>query len=496
MKFFATLLFLLISLSAVASPIKIKQLNNLIEKKHAGWVARDTSVSGLNDYQIKRLFGSLDVPDEQELFQDRGPLGKDAIDWRNINGINWVGPVMNQGNCGSCVAFAAVATLETQFRISSGLPWLMPTFSPQQLFSCGGGGCDLGWMPDIAVSALKSKGIVDLACSPYLSGSTGQDLSCKEIVCTNQAERTYRITDSKKPSSIFGGSAAKVKAALKNGPLITTMKVREDFLSYGSGIYKTVGGRSVGGHAISIVGFNDEGRYWIIRNSWGTDWGENGFARISYDDPSGIANSTWSLETKQSSQLFAIQSPSNHQYVTGDIKVEVKSGTPLKTQVIIAGEADTLDIPVCENQTNTECQTTLDTTKLKDGRYEIYAKYNSEASQVKEFYVLNHRPNSTVSFTAERGEDISKPISGRMEFEIDVKASPIMPASLTFIVEDMSGKIIAQRLTDTVVPQMKLGFRFNTIPTGKYKIYYIAETPFQGTMVRATSNIETITTKN
>jgi hypothetical protein len=72
----------------------------------------------------------------------------------------------------------------------------------------------------------------------------------------------------------------------------------------------------------------------------------------------------------------------------------------------------------------------------------------------------------------------------------------VIPQTVSLIITDMNGKIVAERVNDTVVEQMKLGFRFNTIPNGKYKIYYKALTPFNGTLVTATSNIETITTKN
>ena len=136
----------------------------------------------MSDFEIKRLLGSLDRPAGNALFEDRNMVN-DSIDWRNVNGVNWLGPVMNQGNCGSCVAFASVATLEATYRINSGLPWLSPTFSPQQLFNCGGGACSFGWRPANAASFLEKRGIVDAACAPYESGSTGEDVMCKKNFC-------------------------------------------------------------------------------------------------------------------------------------------------------------------------------------------------------------------------------------------------------------------------------------------------------------------------
>jgi C1A family cysteine protease len=495
MKQIFLILSLTVSLTANAASLKIQNLNRLIEKNHAGWIARETSVSNLSPSETKNLFGSLDIPEVSENFEDRSLLGNDALDWRNMNGTNWLGPVMNQGNCGSCVAFATVATFEAQFRITAGLPWLVPNFSTQQLFSCGGGACNYGWTPGAAASFLKSGGIVDAACSPYRSGSSSEDVACKEITCNNRKERTYKIADYNTPSSIFSGSSAKVKAALKKGPLVTTMKVYDDFTSYGGGIYKSVSNKVEGGHAISIIGYNDQERYWIIRNSWGPDWGEGGFARISYDDKSGVSISTWAFETKSNTHYLEIKSPSNHAYVSGEQIVQVKSEAALQSQVIISGENESINMSLCENGSSTNCQSTLDTTKLRDGRYEVYAQHGTDKSLVNEFFVLNHEPQAEIRFVASK-VDLKKALVGRIEFDIDVKASPVMPAALRFVIEDMKGKIVAQRVTDTVLPQMKLGFRFNTVPNGQYKIYYVAETTYQGTLARSVSNVEIVTTKN
>jgi C1A family cysteine protease len=491
-KNFLAMLLLGSALSASAS-VNINNINMLIQKNHAGWIARDNSISRMSDIEIKRLLGSTDRPTGNALFEDRNKANE-SMDWRNVNGTNWLGSVMNQGNCGSCVAFAAVATLEATYRINSGLSWLIPTFSPQQLFNCGGGACDYGWQPSTAASMLKNKGIVDAACAPYESGSTGQDVQCKKNFCEGQAERTYKITGSTSPS-FAGGSATKVKEALKKGPLVTTLTVYEDFLVYSSGIYKSVSRKSVGGHAVSLVGFNDEGRYWIVRNSWGADWGENGFIRVSYDDKSGIADNTWAYQTAAEDNYISIQSPNSHEYVSGSKVIQIAQAKAAPSEVVIKGDIDSINTIACQSA-NTACELSVDTTNLKDGRYEVYAKSNSKKSQVRDFLVLNHEPTTTISFAGASGIDLKKPQSGRIEFDIDVKASPVIPQKVTFYVEDSKGLVVAKRVTDEVVEQMRLGFRTNTVPNGTYTLYYTAETPFAGSMVTAVSNKEVITTKN
>jgi C1A family cysteine protease len=66
------------------------------------------------------------------------------------------------------------------------------------------------------------------------------------------------------------------------GPLSACFSVYDDFYAYTGGIYSHVSGNLVGGHCVSVVGYNDTGQYWICKNSWGTGFGENGFFRIAY----------------------------------------------------------------------------------------------------------------------------------------------------------------------------------------------------------------------
>lgn len=448
----------------------------------------------MSDSDIKRLLGSDELPVGNSLFEDRS-LALESWDWRNVKGVNWLGPVMNQGNCGSCVAFAAVATLEATLRINSTLPWLAPSFSPQQLFNCGGGACGFGWRPGNAASFLKKKGVVDQACSPYESGSTGEDVSCRQIKCENIEERTYKIADSSTPSS-WGGSASKVKEALKKGPLVTTLTVYEDFLVYSSGIYKSVSKKSVGGHAVSLVGFNDLERYWLVRNSWGTDWGEQGFIRVSYDDKSGIADSTWAYQTHAEDNYISVESPKDSEYVSGVKNIQVSLAKASTSEVIITGETDKLSLMTCMNANTQTCKLSVDTTTLKDGRYEVYAKSAGKKSQVREFFVVNNTPQSSISFTGSAGVDLSLPQKGRIEFDITIKSSPVIPDRVIFNIVDSKGAIVSTRVTDEVVELMRLGFRTSTLPNGKYTVYYVAETPFNGKMISVESNKETLIIAN
>ena len=127
------------------------------------WVSRPTWVS------------TLPESDRMRLLEKRPPLvgnvdysrvystgrSYEALDWRNVNGVNWLTPPSNQGKCGSCVAFGVMSTLEGQFTITSKMPWLKPRFSTQSLFACMNGRCDGGINIESTISYVVNNGVID-----------------------------------------------------------------------------------------------------------------------------------------------------------------------------------------------------------------------------------------------------------------------------------------------------------------------------------------------
>ena len=79
-------------------------------------------------------------------------------------------------------------------------------------------------------------------------------------------------------------------ALVSYGPLVTTMDVYDDFFSYVSGVYSHTTGDNAGGHAVLIVGYNDAGQYFIVKNSWGAGWGESGYFKIAYSELGTVVN--------------------------------------------------------------------------------------------------------------------------------------------------------------------------------------------------------------
>ncbi|MCJ7766957.1 S8 family serine peptidase [Candidatus Bathyarchaeota archaeon] len=224
-----------------------------------------------------RALGSLheEIPEEARVT----PVSLDAppshFDWREKDGYNWMTSIRDQASCGSCAAFGAVAAVEGQFKIQADNPSWNLDLSEQHLFSCGGGSCSIGWYVSSALNYLRQYGTPDEACSPYKAQSGSG--SCTSS-CSDWQSRAYRISS----WSWIATNPAAIQAALLNGPLVAAFDVYTDFFYYGGGVYRYSWGVYEGGHAVTIVGYDQPSQYWIVKNSWGPGWGESGYFRIAF----------------------------------------------------------------------------------------------------------------------------------------------------------------------------------------------------------------------
>jgi len=194
-----------------------------------------------------------------------GPLAAD-VDWRTKNAVT---PVKDQGQCGSCWAFSATEAIESYYALSSG--GSLKELSPQQITSCDkvDGGCNGGNTETAYQYVAKAGGIELGADYPYTSGggSTG--------VCKFTAGKV--AVKIKSYTSVSRGEAS-LKTALNNGP-VSVCLAAESFQSYHSGILNICVGQV--DHCVQAVGYDSSANYWIVRNSWGTSWGEKGYIRIA-----------------------------------------------------------------------------------------------------------------------------------------------------------------------------------------------------------------------
>jgi len=186
------------------------------------------------------------------------------IDWREKGAVT---PVKNQAQCGSCWAFSAVGIVEGWgFTTGKGLHDL----SEQQLVDCAGSygnqGCNGGWH-DKAVDYLADGGSCEQKDYPY----TGRDGQCKRT-CTPVI---------KPNKSVKGTTEAALSNAINVGPVGVAVDASGGFQSYHSGVFTGPCGTQLN-HAILAVGFNSSpSKYWIVKNSWGTTWGNKGYIHMA-----------------------------------------------------------------------------------------------------------------------------------------------------------------------------------------------------------------------
>ncbi|KAK9738480.1 Papain family cysteine protease [Popillia japonica] len=195
-----------------------------------------------------------------------------------------VSGIVEQGWCGSSWAVSTAAVASDRYGIvSKGRQRI--NLSPQHLLSCNNRGqqsCDGGHL-DRAWMYFRKQGIVEEACFPY----TGRIETCNRHYLDRCPMRHLKKTNKYKvgPAYRLGNETDIMYEIMKSGPVQATMKVYHDFYSYERGIYEHTDLSIVdrtGYHSVRIVGWGeDRGRkYWKVANSWGTEWGENGFFRI------------------------------------------------------------------------------------------------------------------------------------------------------------------------------------------------------------------------
>ncbi|XP_067274399.1 cathepsin Bb [Pseudorasbora parva] len=213
--------------------------------------------------------------------------------------------IRDQGSCGSCWAFGAAEAISDRICIHS-KGNVTVEISAEDLLSCCdqcGFGCSGGY-PAEAWAFWTKSGLVtgglygsNEGCRPYsiapcehhVNGSRPpcsgeqQTLQCV-AACIPQYSAPYR------QDKHFGYKAYNLPSdqqqimteLYNNGPVEAAFTVYEDFLLYKTGVYQHVTGSVLGGHAVKVLGWGEEKGtpYWLVANSWNSDWGDNGYFKI------------------------------------------------------------------------------------------------------------------------------------------------------------------------------------------------------------------------
>lgn len=186
-----------------------------------------------------------------------------------------LGPIENQGECGSCWAFTSSGLLSDRYCIHS-KGKIRDRLSPQEMIDCNfeNFSC-LGGYLTTTIDYLQVDGVVTNQCQAYTGHANKCSYSCDDASVPRQ--KFYCAIGSLKVVT----TADEIKKELReNGPMMMGLEIYEDFMSYKSGIYKQVTGANIGGHAMKLIGYGEdpvEGLFWVLQNQWEEDWGERGY---------------------------------------------------------------------------------------------------------------------------------------------------------------------------------------------------------------------------
>ncbi len=198
------------------------------------------------------------------------------------NEVDWVAagavtPVKNQGQCGSCWSFSTTGSVEGAWFIKQGQ---LVSLSEQQLVDCsvpeGNMGCNGGLMDQAFTYIIKNGGICSEAAYPYTSGG-GANGSCH--TCTPVAHISSFV-------DVQPNNETALMAAVAQQPVSVAVEADGlDWQFYMGGIVSDACGTNLD-HGVLVVGYGTDytGQpqdYWKVKNSWGPEWGEQGYIRLA-----------------------------------------------------------------------------------------------------------------------------------------------------------------------------------------------------------------------
>lgn len=278
----------------------IQKTNATLERSHLPWRAGETGVSqmsyeekkGLMGGRLPQLYGfeyyvggvyiSPTMMDGRKRSKSSSDYA-DEWDWRNRHGRNWMSPVRNQHLCGACWAFAGIGALEAYVNLYYNHTYNFD-LSEQEVISCNGVYHYTGGDPGIVLDYAKNHGIVDEACFPYNTGCTLPD-------CSSKCDNPSNVTSIQDYTHVVNTGENAIKQQVIKAPVTIGLYSINHIMALAG--YKTleVGDTIHFGNSFNtdcIIDSTLHQQYigqaaWLVKNSWGEDWGDNGYGYVYTD---------------------------------------------------------------------------------------------------------------------------------------------------------------------------------------------------------------------
>ncbi|KAH7823297.1 putative cathepsin B5 cysteine protease [Monocercomonoides exilis] len=237
----------------------------------ATWKATEYPIEVIKQIDMKEQFAPHHASSFSDYIEDSSL--PDTFDAR----IQWPGkmvPVRKQGSCGSCWAHSASESAGNRLNI---LGCSRGVLSVQDQVSCNSAcfKC-LGCPPPQTWKYIKQTGLATEKCIPYVSADKRIPQCPKKCVNGSDIVRVKATSYSHIPAKNMQ------QELYEHGPFQASFITYEDFRQYKSGVYKHLTGKLKGAHCVMVMGWGTENGipYWLVQNTYGTEWGEDGFFKI------------------------------------------------------------------------------------------------------------------------------------------------------------------------------------------------------------------------
>merc|ERR1711936_84603 len=256
------------------------EINEYSDLPEDDFEANHTGLVGNMEKRFAKGMYNVPLPydAESERFYDAVRYSRSSVP-ASYNSVTLgnVSPVKSQGSCGSCVAFATMALVETCFKKAVGT---FGDYSEQHFVDCAFdgdlvNGCN-GAAPHGYAKWLKEK-------KPKLAHETTYPYKATKQSCSTTYKQFYQGVDISGAYWTESGDEETLKKLVAtHGAVVTGVAAAGPFSQYKGGIFAGCSSNAQQDHAVAVVGYGTEGGvdYWLVKNSWGTSWGEKGYIRV------------------------------------------------------------------------------------------------------------------------------------------------------------------------------------------------------------------------